>query len=84
MVYAHCVFVNSNKTACLALQPVQRLSKLVYRLRGLIWKLYLSWANCSEVTEVLNNLFPTCSRHVVMLQEMRVEINNSCAVLLAH
>jgi hypothetical protein len=84
VVHAHCVLVNSDKAACLTLQPVQRLSKLVYRLRGLIRKLNLCWDNRIKATKVLNNLFLSCSRHVVMLQEMRVKINDSSVMLLAY
>ena len=83
-VHAHCVLVDSDEAACLALQPVQRLSKLVYRLRGLIRKFYLCWIDCSEAAKVLNNLFLSCSGHVVMLQEMRVKINNCSVMLLAY
>ena len=83
-MHAHCVLVNSNKAACLALQPVQRLSKLVYRLRGLVGKRYLCWINRGEAAEVLNNLFSSCSGHVVVLQKMRVKIDNSSVMLLAY
>ena len=83
-VHAYCVLVDSNEPACRALQPIQRLPKRFYRLRGLIWKLNLSRVDWGEMTEALNDLFSSCSGHAVMLQEMCVKINNSWRMLRTH
>jgi hypothetical protein len=44
-VHTHYVLVDSDKAACLALQPVQRCPKLFYRPRRLVWKRNLCRVN---------------------------------------
>ena len=83
-VHAHCIDVDGGKLARPAPQPIQRLPKLFYHLRGLVWELHVGRVDCAMMTEALDDQFSSCSGHAVMLQEMRVEIDDRSVMRLAH
>lgn len=83
-VLAEFVLADSNKCTRPALQRVYWRPKLFNWHRWLVWKFNVVGFGQRVVTEALNNLSSNCSGHVVMLQEMGVEINNACSVILAY
>jgi hypothetical protein len=83
-VHAYCILADSSESARPTPQSVQRLPKLFYRLRRLVWKINVTRLDWGELTEAPNDLFSSCSGHTVMLQEMRVEIDNGSKMLLTY
>lgn len=82
-MFAHCICVDRYLPACLTPQRTQRGSKLFNRLCGLWWELILIQFHDRNMCKAINGLSSGDSDHVVMLQEVRILIEYTCAVLRA-
>jgi hypothetical protein len=83
-MFAHCIWVDSDLRACFTPQRIQRSSKLFNRQRGLFGELNLIRFDRSDMRKAVDDLSSSCSVRVMMLQEMRIQIDYTCTVLLAN